>query len=200
MTVTTFNARLGEASLAAATYAIQIMGWVIVFADSIGLGTEILIGHRIGDGDLERAYHELLRSLRIGILIACVASAALALAAPLVARAFTRDALTASLIVTVLRIGMLLEPGRVFNIVVINALRATGDARFPLLAGIVSMWGVWVPLAWFLGIHSGLGVAGIWLSMCCDEWLRGLLMYHRWKQRHWVQHARQSRQALQPSS
>ena len=89
--------------------------------------------------------------------------------------------------------------GRVFNIVVINALRATGDARFPLLAGIASMWGVWVPLAWFLGIHSGLGVTGIWLSMCCDEWLRGLLMYHRWKQRHWVQHARQSRQALQPS-
>jgi Na+-driven multidrug efflux pump len=117
-----------------------------------------------------------------------------------VARAFTGDELTAGLIVAVLRIGMLLEPGRVFNIVVINALRATGDARFPLLAGIVSMWGVWVPLAWFLGIHSGLGVAGIWLSMCCDEWLRGLLMYHRWKQRHWVQHARQSRQALQPSS
>jgi putative MATE family efflux protein len=200
MTVTTFNARLGAASLAAAAYAIQIMGWVIVFADSIGLGTEILIGHRIGDGDLERAYHELLRSLRIGILIACVTSAALALAAPLVARAFTGDVLTASLIVTVLRIGMLLEPGRVFNIVVINALRATGDARFPLLAGIASMWGLWVPLAWFLGIHCGLGVPGVWLSMCCDEWLRGLLMYHRWKQRHWVQHARQSRQALQPSS
>ena len=199
MTVTTFNARIGEASLAAATYSIQIMGWVIIFADSIGLGTEILIGHRIGDGDLERAYHELLRSLRIGILIACLTSAAMALAAPLVARAFTRDALTASLIVAVLRIGMLLEPGRVFNIVVINALRATGDTRFPLLAGIASMWGVWVPLAWFLGIHCGLGVVGVWLSMCCDEWLRGLLMYRRWKRRTWVAHAQQSRQALQPS-
>jgi len=199
MTVTTFNARIGEASLAAATYSIQIMGWVIIFADSIGLGTEILIGHRIGDGDLERAYHELLRSLRIGILIACLTSAAMALAAPLVARAFTRDALTASLIVAVLRIGMLLEPGRVFNIVVINALRATGDTRFPLLAGIASMWGVWVPLAWFLGIHCGLGVVGVWLSMCCDEWLRGILMYRRWKRRTWVAHAQQSRQALQPS-
>lgn len=196
MVVTTFNARLGAASLAAAAYSMQIMSWVIVFADSIGLGTEILIGHRIGDGDLERAYHELLGSLRIGILIAIGTSAAMALAAPLVARAFTSDALTAGLIVSVLRIGMLLEPGRVFNIVVINALRATGDARFPLLMGIASMWGLWVPLAWLLGLHSGLGIAGVWLSMCCDEWLRGMIMYRRWTRRHWVQHAEQSRQAL----
>jgi len=200
MTVTTFNARFGAASLAAAAYSMQIMSWVIIFADSIGLGTEILIGHRIGDGDLERAYHELLRSLRIGILIAIVTSTALALAAPLVASAFSRDAVTAGLIVSVLRIGMLLEPGRVFNIVVINALRATGDARFPLFVGIASMWGVWLPLAWFLGVHSGLGVVGVWLSMCCDEWLRGLLMYRRWKRRHWVAHAQQSRQALASSA
>jgi putative MATE family efflux protein len=196
MVVTTFNARLGEASLAAATYSLQIMSWVIVFADSIGLGTEILIGHRIGDGDLERAYHELLRSLRIGILIAVGTSASLALVAPLVARAFTSDVLTASLIIGVLRIGMLLEPGRVFNIVVINALRATGDARFPLLMAVTSMWGLWVPLAWLLGLHSGLGIAGVWLSMCCDEWFRGMIMYRRWTRRGWVQHAERSRRAL----
>jgi putative MATE family efflux protein len=199
MVVTTFNARLGEASLAAAAYSMQIMSWVIIFADSIGLGTEILIGHRIGEGDLERAYHELLRSLRIGVLLAIGTSALVALGAPWIARTFSSDAAVATLIVSVLRLGMLLEPGRVFNVVVINALRATGDARFPLLAGIASMWGVWVPLAWFLGIHSGLGIAGIWLSMCCDEWLRGLFMYRRWKQRHWVAHAQKSRQALAPS-
>jgi putative MATE family efflux protein len=198
MVVTTFNARLGAASLAAATYAMQIMSWVIVFADSIGLGTEILIGHLIGQGELERAYHDLLRSLRIGIVLACLTSGAVALAAPLIAHGFSSDVTTAALIVGVLRIGMLLEPGRVFNIVVINALRATGDARFPLLAGLCSMWGVWVPLAWFLGIQSGLGITGIWLSMCCDEWLRGMFMYRRWKQRHWVERAEQSRRALAP--
>jgi putative MATE family efflux protein len=200
MVVTTFNARLGAASLAAASYSMQIMAWVIVFADSIGLGTEILIGHLIGQGDLERAYHDLLRSLRIGILLALAASAIVALAAPLVAGGFTHDAVTAALIVSVLRIGLLLEPGRVFNIVVINALRATGDARFPLLAGLCSMWGVWVPLAWFLGIHCRLGIAGIWLSMCCDEWLRGVFMYRRWKQRHWVERAQQSRAAIGPAA
>ncbi len=200
MTVTTFNARLGPANLAAATYALQIMAWVIVFADSIGLGTEILIGHLIGDGDLERAYHALLRSLRIGLLIAVGTSALMALCAPLVASAFSKDAATVAAIVGVLRLGMVLEPGRVFNIVVINALRATGDARFPLLVGVASMWGLWVPLAWLLAVEWQLGVAGVWLAMCCDEWLRGMLVYRRWRRRSWVAHALQSRAALAPGA
>jgi putative MATE family efflux protein len=200
MTVTTFNARLGATSLAAAAYSMQIMSWVILFADSIGLGTEILIGHRIGEGDLERAYHELLRSLRIGIVLALGTSLLVALAAPWIAGAFSHDAGIVALIVGVLRLGLVLEPGRVFNVVVINALRATGDARFPLLAGIGSMWGVWVPLAWFLGIHCGLGLPGVWLSMCCDEWLRGLLMYRRWTRRRWVANAQKSRLALESAN
>ncbi|MEY2933161.1 MAG: hypothetical protein RL033_3910 [Pseudomonadota bacterium] len=200
MTVTTFNARLGSANLAAATYAMQIMSWVIIFADSIGLGTEIMIGHLIGDGDLERVYHELLRSLRLGFWIACGASVLMALVAPLVAGAFSQDAVTVAGIISVLRLSMVLEPGRVFNIVVINALRATGDARFPLLIGIASMWGLWVPLAWFLGVVCQLGVTGVWISMCCDEWLRALLVYRRWKRRSWVAHAQQSRQALTPGT
>ena len=41
-----------------------------------------------------------------------------------------------------------------------------------------------------------LGVLGVWIAMCCDEWLRGMLVYRRWKQRSWVAHALQSRQAL----
>jgi putative MATE family efflux protein len=200
MTVTAFNARLGPANLAAATYAMQIMSWVIIFADAIGLGTEILIGHLIGDGDLDRVYRELLRSLRLGFWIACGTSLLMALAAPLVAGAFSKDAVTVAAIVSVMRLSMVLEPGRVFNIVVINALRATGDARFPLLIGIASMWGVWVPLAWFLAIQCQLGVLGVYISMCCDEWLRGMIVYRRWKRRSWVAHALQSRQALAPGA
>lgn len=97
------------------------------------------------------------------------------------------------MIASVLRIGVLLEPGRVFNIVVINALRATGDARFPLLVGLCSMWCVWLPLAWWLGLELGFGLPGIWLAMCTDEWLRGILMHRRWKLRRWQGHAVQSR-------
>ena len=77
--------------------------------------------------------------------------------------------------------------------IVISSLRATGDVWFPIQMAVLSMWCVWVPLAWLLGLKLGLGLAGVWIAMLTDEWLRGLLMYRRWKSRKWVPHAKRSR-------
>jgi Na+-driven multidrug efflux pump len=196
ITVTSFTSRMGETSLAAFAYSRQITIWVLLFAISIGLATEILVGHLIGAGDLDQAHRVLLASLRKGIVMAACVSGVMALAAPRLLRLFTEDVAIIEGAVMLQRLGVLLETGRVFNVVVINGLRATGDARFPLLMGACSVWGVWVPLAWLLGLRLEFGLTGICIAMICDEWLRGLLNYSRWKRRGWVKHAHQSRARL----
>jgi len=85
------------------------------------------------------------------------------------------------------------EPGRVFNIVIINSLRATGDARFPVQIAMVSEWCFGLPLAWFLGLKLHWGLPGIWIAMMTEEWVRGLIMYRRWTKRSWLKYAYQSR-------
>jgi Na+-driven multidrug efflux pump len=192
MVVTTFVARMGATQLATQTYTLNIERWVILLNLSIGLGTEILIGHSIGAGRFEAAYHELLRNLRLAICCAVGGMVLLAATAPWLLRCFTG---TTAIIVSgtlLLRMGLLLEPGRVFNVVVINGLRATGDARFPVIAGMICMWCGWVPLAWFLGLKLGLGLVGIWISLICDEWTRGMFMYYRWRKRKWLPAAERS--------
>jgi Na+-driven multidrug efflux pump len=87
---------------------------------------------------------------------------------------------------TILLLTIILEPGRAFNLVIISALRATGDVKFPVYMGILSMWGISVPLAYLLGIHFELGLAGIWVAFIADEWLRGILMLIRWRSKVWV--------------
>lgn len=72
-----------------------------------------------------------------------------------------------------------------FNLVVINSLRAVGDANFPMMMALISMWGISVPLSYLLGIHFGLGLIGVWLAFAADEWIRGLSMYIRWRKRKW---------------
>jgi putative MATE family efflux protein len=191
--VTSFASHMGETSIAAFAYSRQVTLWVILFSISIGLGTEILVGHLVGAGDVDRAHRELLSSLRKGFAFALVTSVLMAFAAPYVLRQFTADAAIVAGAVQLQRLGVLLETGRVFNVVVVNGLRATGDARFPLLMSAFSVWGVWVPLAWFLGLKLHLGLNGLCLAMICDEWLRGLLNYSRWKRRGWVKHALSSR-------
>jgi Na+-driven multidrug efflux pump len=73
---------------------------------------------------------------------------------------------------------------------VINALRATGDARFPVAAGIVSMVVVLAGGSWFFGVHLGWGLPGVWIAYALDEWIRGLAMAARWWGHGWVRHAR----------
>ena len=85
---------------------------------------------------------------------------------------------------------MLLEPGRALNLIVINALRATGDASFPVAAGAASMVLVMAGGSWLLGVYFELGLVGVWIAYALDEWTRGLIMCARWWRLGWLPAAR----------
>ena len=109
---------------------------------------------------------------------------------PWALRLFTADPQIVSLGRTLILLGLLLEPGRSFNLIIINALRASGDSRFPLIAGLISQWGIMLFGAWLLGTHFGLGLIGVWIALIVDEWLRGLYMLQRWRRGRWLKHAK----------
>jgi Na+-driven multidrug efflux pump len=51
--------------------------------------------------------------------------------------------------------------------------------------GVISMWLIGVPVAYVLGIHFDWGLYGVWVAFIVDEWLRGIIMYFRWRSRVW---------------
>jgi putative MATE family efflux protein len=191
--ITSFIARMGTESLSIMAYSQTVQAFVIQFSLALGLGTEIVVGRLIGAGDFETAYRQLLSSLKLCLCLTAGGMVIIALAAPHLIALFTHDPNVIAGGTLLLRIAVILEIGRVFNIVVINSLRATGDARFPVKIGIICMWLLWVPNSWFLGLHLGWGLVGIWIAMTCDEWLRGLIMYYRWVKRRWLPAAERSR-------
>ncbi len=197
MMITRFCAEMGGSALATQQYVMNIIRWVVLLNVSIGLGTEILTGYLIGAGQFDEAYRSLLRSVKLGMLCALGGAVVLAAGAPWLLGAFTNDPSIIAVGVLLLRMGLVIEPGRVFNVIVINSLRATGDARFPVFVGLCVMWGVWVPLSWFLGLRLGWGMPGIWCAMAIDEWTRGLLMYWRWRKWKWLPYAQRSRARAQ---
>ncbi|HMA93585.1 MAG TPA: MATE family efflux transporter, partial [Polyangiaceae bacterium] len=170
--VTAFIARMGSAALATQTYVMQVGMWVILFAMSLGFATEILIGHLVGAGDFEATYRAPFRSVRVGLFLVVGTTSVVALVAPRILGVFTQDDVIIATGTVLLRMGLVLETVRLLNWVFVCALRATGDARFPLGMGILSMLGLWVPLSGLLGLRAGLGLAGIWLAMIADESLR----------------------------
>ena len=90
---------------------------------------------------------------------------------------------------SVLVLSLLLETGRTMNIVIINSLRAAGDASFPVAIGALSMVMMSLPLGYLLVFVLDLGLPGIWLAIAADEWTRAIIMYFRWKSRRWEKFA-----------
>lgn len=190
---------LGAVALATHAYAMQIMMVVLLFGLATGLSVETVVGHLIGAGRLRTAHRVVRRGLARGLAVSVVVATAAALAAPWALRLFTHDPQIITAATTLLWWTVLLEPGRTFNLVVINALRAAGDARYPVLAGAASMLLVLAGGSWLLGSHFGLGLPGVWIAYAADEWLRGLLMWRRWATLAWVPHARASKRRLAPA-
>ncbi|QHT58978.1 MATE family efflux transporter [Paenibacillus lycopersici] len=177
---------IGQKALSAHVYVFNISTYFMALSTAIGIATEIIVGHMVGAGEKKAAYYRLLRSLRISIMLTAVVVAITALFRFQLVGLFTDDPKIIATGAGIFLISIILEPGRVFNIVVINSLRAAGDAKFPVLMGVFSMWGVCVPLAYYLGVHLGWGLAGVWIAFTVDEWLRGLMMLWRWKSGAWA--------------
>ncbi|MED5622398.1 MATE family efflux transporter [Ideonella sp. BN130291] len=184
------TARMGAGALATHTYTMQLMYFILLSGLSMGFASEILVGHMVGARELHAAHRLVRKSLAVGLAVSFLLALAFALSAPWLLRLFTHDPQVIATAQTLLWICVLLEPGRTFNLVVINALRATGDATFPVAAGVASMVLVMAGGAWLLGVHWGFGLAGVWFAYAADEWLRGLMMAARWWRRGWVPHAR----------
>ncbi len=187
---------LGTQALATQAYAQQLIHLVLLFGLVTGLSVEIVVGHQVGAGRLHDAHTLVRKALARGLVVSVAVAGAAALAGPWLLRLFTADAAIIAAAGTLLWWTVLLEPGRTFNLVVINALRAAGDARYPVLVGSLSMLLVLAGGSWLLGVQLELGLPGVWIAYAADEWLRGLLMWRRWQRLAWVPQARAARRRV----
>ncbi|AUX20856.1 multidrug transporter MatE [Sorangium cellulosum] len=192
MIILAMVADMGQAALTTHTYTMQIVHFLLLFSLAIGFGTEIVVGHRVGAGELAGADRQVRGGLVVGLCVCVTVVLATALLGPRLLGLFTSDPEVLAIGSKLLWLTLLVEPGRTINLVVINGLRAAGDARFPVGVGVISMFAVAVGLSWLLGVHLGWGLVGVWVAYGADEWIRGLAMSARWHFRGWVPHARRT--------
>ncbi|MFD1779610.1 MATE family efflux transporter [Fredinandcohnia salidurans] len=185
MIITYFITIMGTQALTTKVYAQNLMMFIFLFSIAISQGTQILVGQMIGARQINDAYLRAIKSLKLAILISAVMAIVFSIFKVPLLSIFTnnQDIIKTGGVLILLTI--ILEPGRAFNLVLINALRAAGDVKLPVYMGILSMWGICVPIAYVLGVHFELGLIGVWISFIVDEWLRGIVMLWRWRSRAW---------------
>ncbi|MFB2759759.1 MATE family efflux transporter [Shewanella xiamenensis] len=190
MTIIYFISQMGTLSLTAYTYGLNISRFIYCFAVALGQAAQIQTGYYVG----KQWFDEITVRVQKYCLVGFIASLAIVLA--FYWQRFTivgwlsENPEVIQLTALLLLGSIALETGRVFNLVIISALKGAGDVAFPVRVGLFSMWGIGVLLAWFFGLHLGYGVLAAWLAVAADEWVRGLIMVHRWRSGRWQRFTR----------
>ena len=182
--LTTVN-RMGTYVVTTRVYANMLAWFSFIYSSALSSATQIVVGHLVGAGQEDDADEVINRTLIPTILITLVVSVGLYLASDFIFGIFTKDPLVLALGKQIMFIEIFLEVGRTVNLLIIRALQAAGDIKFPVTLGICSMWGIAGFLSYVLGIKMNMGLIGVWIAMCLDECVRAVIVYVRWRQGKW---------------
>ena len=183
--ITFFINQISNEALAARTYCVNLIMFVYLFCISITQGGDILVGHLVGQRRHQAAYLLGNYFFRISMIVTLTGSAILALSGESILSAFTDNQEIITMGCWVLFIDWFLEIGRTSNIFAVGTLRATGDAVYPVIIGIIFQWSIAVGLSYIIGIPLGYGLVGMWVGFALDENIRGVILLRRWRSGKW---------------
>ena len=181
---------LGAVAVNTYSYVNLVVMYVYLFSLAIGQGTSIMVGWETGARQPEKAKNICRFATNTSTLFSIAVLGVLCLLRRPMMGIFTDDADIIKMGAAVILSDFVLELGRSRNLVLVNALRAAGDVRYPLYVGLFSMWFFSVGVSFLLGIGFGWGLVGIWIGLGLDECFRAALMQIRWEKEKWTKFAK----------
>lgn len=174
-------------NVTARSYALQITNFSYCVGAALAQANAILTGWRVGAMDYDACDRGTKKAALIGIVVATILESLFAIFSAQIMRLFSDDPVIISLVGKLLVIDIVLEIGRVSNLVFGQALKTSGDAIFPTVIAAVFMYLCMVFGTYVLGIHFGLMAVGAYIAMACDECVRAVCMFARWQTGKWRQ-------------
>ena len=180
-----FIAKVGTDAMNAHVYTNTILQFVFMPAFTIGAAGQIKVGYLVGALRFADAEKNAWRYYMVSLVLSMAFMSVCWLFRGAIVGIFTHDAAIAVMVASLFLISFFRESGRISNIVLIPALKGSGDVVFPVLCALFFMWLVGAGGAWLLGLKMGLGLAGVWIAIAADEWLRGIAIMLRWRSGIW---------------
>lgn len=182
--ITVLIAKLGTVSIAANHLAVTAEALSYLPAYGIAAAATTLVGQAIGARRDDLAVRFAFKSTKLGILFMTGTGILLFAFAPQLIALFTPDSEVIALGAKVLRIEAFAQPLFAASIVATGALRGAGDSKVPFYINLVSMWGVRITASILLAPRVGL--IGVWLAMCAELCVRGIIFLYRLKKGKWM--------------
>ena len=169
----------------ARAYAVQISNFSFCAGAALAQANAITVGWHIGAGELQACDRNTRRVALVGIgLGVCTAGLFAAFSRPML-RLFTQNPDMIRLVSILLTVDIVLEVGRMTNMVFGTALKTSGDAVYPMVIAVVFAFVCAAGGTWFFGIRLGWMVVGAYVAMALDECVRAVFMFLRWHKGCW---------------
>jgi len=161
----TFITPFGTLAVAAHTIMTRVEMIIMMPGMGFGMAAGVLAGQNMGANQFSRAEKSgwIGVALTEGVMLLC--SAAMAIWAPQLVSLFNNEPGVVEIGTTFLRIAAVGFIFMGFAAVLADCLNGVGDTMIPMIAGLVSMWLMQIPLAYFLPRWTDLGVFGIRWAM-----------------------------------
>lgn len=176
---------MGNDAVNARIYCNSLIAFAMIFSNSSAMATQIITGHLVGAGKEDAAYKRVFSTLKLTLPITVGLATINWLICPYSLRLFTSNENIIHIAFYIMLVDIFIEFGRCLNMTVVNSLKAAGDYMYPLLVGLLTMWGLGATVGYGLGIAAGLGVAGVFMGTASDECIRGFIVLYRWYKKKW---------------
>lgn len=170
-------------TVTAAAHQVAVTVATLSFMAPLGLATgiQVVVGQAVGAG----RPHTARRAGRVGIAMTLgfelLAAVAIWLFRTPIAGIFTTNAQVLALASQLLVLAAAFQLPDGLQVASAGALRGLKDARIPMLITLVAYWGAGLPLAWWLGLRSGVGPVGVWAGLIAGLSVAGVLLAVRYR-------------------
>lgn len=181
-----FIAGMGTAVIAGSFITFSIVGLINIPGNSLGAAGTIIIGKRLGMGQILQPKRQLSYIFGLSNCCLCLLALLSVPTAGFMASLYTDAPDVVEVVKLLIWLNAAFMPFWGAAWVLPYGLKGAKDVGFTMWVAILSMWGCRIVVGYILGIILGWGVVGIWLGMFFDWIIRAIFYYHRYHSGRWL--------------
>lgn len=178
----------GTASIVANAIGNTLGNFHVFAGMAISLGVTTVVSQCVGAGDFDVARYHMRKLMKAAYALMTATNLLIIALLPAIMRIYDvspegeRLAVIVALIHGIAAIFLWVP-----SFMIPAFLRAAGDARFTMLASMLTMWLCRVLSAYLLGKYMGYGVVGVWVAHSCLDWsVRSVVFFLRYRGGKWT--------------
>ena len=179
-------ARLGTTQLAAHQIGMNMMSMSFSFGDGFSVAAVTLIGQSLGRKrpDMAKIYGNVCQ--KTGLICAFVISSFYFLFGKDIFALFSQEQIILDYGEMIMRILSVILFVQNEQVRIIGCLRGAGDTKFTAFVSLISVTCIRPGMSWLLCYPVGLGLMGAWLGTACDQVVRFVMTFVRFRKGNWT--------------